>query len=288
MSIKKSLTVSNNTLETLRHVTICGLEYWSARELQSLLGYQHWNNFILALNKAIRACKKSGNDPSYHFTKVHAINTKQIDYFLSRFACYLIVQNCDSSKREIAHAQKYFAVQTRRQEMSDVIAADIERLFVRKQTTKLFKALSGVARNAGIQNNMFHTFHDAGYRGLYGGLSTEDIKILKSIPKEQRLLDRMGTTELAANQFRMTQARDKLAREQVNNPLHAILLHQAVGQEVRQAIKRIGGTMPENLRPAEHIKQVEKRIKQASKLIKLDEKDAKGFIWLPVEVQSEV
>jgi DNA-damage-inducible protein D len=184
----------------------------------------------------------------------------------------LIAQNADSRKTEAANAQKYFAVQTRRQEVSDAIAADVERLYVRKQTTKLFKALSGAAKHAGVPTNMFRTFHDAGYRGLYGGLGSEAIKALKGVLPSECLLDRMGTTELAANQFRMTQTRDKLAREQVHNPLQAILTHQLVGQEVRQAIARIGGSMPEKLAPAEHIKQVEKRVKVAAKHIQLDEK----------------
>jgi DNA-damage-inducible protein D len=149
---------------------------------------------------------------------------------------------------------------------------------LRKQTSEEFKALSGAAKQAGVQNNMFGVFHDAGYKGLYGGLSTDAIKVKKHIPPKEQLLDRMNATELAANQFRMTQTRDKLARDNINNQQQAIQAHQAVGKEVRAAIERIGGTPPENIAPAEHIKEVEKRLKSAVPKMQIGEQDAGGLL----------
>jgi DNA-damage-inducible protein D len=207
-------------------------------------------------------------------------NREVEDYHLSRFACYLIAQNGDPRKPEIAEAQKYFAIQARRQEMSDALAADLERLEIRKQASEEFKALSGAARDAGVQDRMFGVFHDAGYKGLYNGLGNEAIKQRKGIPKKDSLMDRMDTTELAANQFRMTQTRDKLARDRVSDQQTAIRTHESVGREVREAIKRIGGVMPEQIPPAEHIDEVEKRVKSTPPVLELEleERDAKGLV----------
>jgi DNA-damage-inducible protein D len=271
--------------EDLKKTNDYGAEYWSARELQPLLGYTQWRRFENAIKKAVTSCEQSGNDPGHHFAGAGkpipgGKGAVQIvpDFQLSRFACYLIAQNGDPRKPEIASAQKYFAIQTRRQELSDQAAADLERLELRKQTSEEFKALSGAAREAGVQSRMFGIFHDAGYKGLYGGLGADAIKAHKRIPENEQLMDRMDTTELAANQFRMTQARDKLARQQVHNQEQTIETNKQVGQEVREAIKRIGGTLPDNLPPAEHIKQVEKRIKQARPKLKLEGPAAKGLI----------
>ena len=160
---------------------------------------------------------------------------------------------------------------------TSALAADAERLELRKQTSEEFKALSGAARQAGVQDKMFGIFHDAGYKGLYGGLGREAIKARKGIKPKEQLLDRMDTTELAANQFRMTQTRDKLEREHVNNQQQAIKTHEQVGKEVREAIRRIGGTPPENILPAEPIREVEKRVKGTTPRLELEEKDAKGL-----------
>ncbi len=284
--VKKSLPVRGNvSFEELKKVNEHGAEFWSARELQPLLGYSQWRRFDDAIKRAMISCGQSGNDPYYHFASAGkpitggkgAVQVVE-DYHLSRFACYLIAQNGDPRKPEIAEAQKYFAIQARRQEMSDALAADLERLEIRKQTSEEFKALSGAAREAGVQDRMFGVFHDAGYKGLYGGLGNEAIKQRKGIPKKDNLMDRMDTTELAANQFRMTQARDKLVRDRVSDQQAAIRTHASVGKEVREAIKRIGGTMPEQIPPAEHINEVEKRIKSTPPVLELDEKDAKGLV----------
>lgn len=271
--------------EQFKRLTQHGAEYWTARDLQTLLGYNHWRSFEKAITKAVTSCEQSGNDPDHHFARARkpipggkGAVQEVADFQLSRFACYLIAQNGDPRKPEIALAQKYFAIQTRRQELSDAYQRDTERLELRKHTSEEFKALSGAAQDAGVQSKMFGVFHDAGYKGLYGGLGRDQIKTRKRVPEKENLLDRMGTTELAANQFRMTQTREKLAKQGIKEQRKAIDTHAEVGREVREAIRRIGGTMPENLPPAEHIKQVEKRLKDSTPRIELDEKDAKGLI----------
>ena len=273
------------TFEELKLSNEHGAEYWSARDLQPLLGYTQWRRFEQAIERAMTSCETSGNSPANHFAGAGKMvdlgsgSQREVDdYQLSRFACYLIAQNGDPRKPEIAQAQKYFAVQARRQEQSDQAAADLERLEHRKQTAEEFKALSGAAQDAGVQSKMFGVFHDAGYKGLYGGLGRDNIKQRKAIPEKDNLLDRMNATELAANQFRMTQTRDKLARDRVGSQAHAIQTHEQVGKEVRDAIKRIGGTLPENIPPAEHIKEVEKRVKTAIPKLTLDQHEAGGLL----------
>jgi DNA-damage-inducible protein D len=278
-------SIAGTSFEGLKKTNAHGAEYWSARDLQSLLGYGQWRRFEDAVKRAITSCEQSGNKPDYHFAGAGKMvelgsgsERKVEDYHLSRFACYLIAQNGDPRKPEIAQAQKYFAIQARRQELTDQFAADVERLELRKQTSEEFKALSGAAQQAGVQNRMFGIFHDAGYKGLYGGLGGEDIKARKGIPSKESLMDRMNATELAANQFRMTQTRDKLAREGIRDQQQAIHAHEQVGKEVRGAITRIGGVLPEHLPAAEHIKEVEKRIKTSTPKLELDEKDAGGLL----------
>jgi DNA-damage-inducible protein D len=285
MISKNIPTIGDQSFEDLKHSNEHDAEYWSARDLQPLLGYSQWRRFEDAVKRAITSCEQSGNNPEYHFAGAGKLigvgkgGAREVDdYQLSRFACYLIAQNGDPRKPEIANAQKYFAVQARKQELSEQLAADLERLDLRKQTTEEFKALSGAARQAGVQDKMFGVFHDAGYKGLYGGLGGDAIKTRKNIPAKEQLLDRLNATELAANQFRMTQTRDKLARENTNNQQQAIRTHEEVGKEVRAAIERIGGTLPERIPPAEHIKEVEKRIKNAVPKMELGEKDAGGLL----------
>jgi DNA-damage-inducible protein D len=281
------------SFEALKRLNEYGAEYWSARDLQPLLGYSQWRRFENAIARAITSCEQSGNEPGNHFAGAGKMvvlgsgSEREVeDYHLSRFACYLIAQNGDPRKPAIAQAQKYFAVQTRRQELSDEHAADLERLELRKQTAEEFKALSGAARQAGVDNRMFGVFHDAGYKGLYGGLGNEAIKVRKRIAPRENLMDRMNATELAANQFRMTQTRDKLARENIRTQRRAIDTHEAVGKEVRAAISRIGGTLPENIPAAEHIKTVEKRVKGATPKLALEDKDATGLLGGPDAADS--
>ena len=279
---------SPKAFEDLMLLNEHGAEYWSARDLQPLLGYSQWRRFEDAIARAIASCDTSGNNSGHHFAGAgKMIGTgkgavREVDDFhLSRFACYLIAQNGDPRKPAIAQAQKYFAIQARRQELSDQHAADVERLELRKQTAEEFKALSGAARQAGVENRMFGVFHDAGVKGLYGGLGTDAVKERKAIASKDGLMDRMNATELAANQFRMTQTRDKLARERVQSQQGAINTHETVGKEVRAAIERIGGTLPENIAPAEHIKLVEKRVKAATPKLELDARDASGLLGAP-------
>ncbi len=280
-----------SSFEDLKHLNDHGAEYWSARDLQLLLGYSQWRRFEDAIGRAQMSCEQSGNKPKNHFAgagKMVVIGSGSArnvpDFHLSRFACYLIAQNGDARKPEIAYAQHYFAVQTRKQELDEQLAADKERVELRKQTAEEFKALSGAAREAGVENRMFGVFHDAGYKGLYDGLGNEAIKTRKAIPEKENLMDRMNATELAANQFRMTQTRDKLAREGIRQQGKAIAMHEHVGREVRDAIKRIGGDLPENIPPAEHIKNVEKRIKEAVPKLELNDQHAAGLLGNTAEI----
>lgn len=281
-------TRADPSFEALKRRNHHGAEYWSARELQPLLGYSQWRRFEDAIARAMTSCEQSGNEPGHHFAgagKMVALGSGSArevpDYHLSRFACYLIAQNGDPRKPAIAQAQKYFAIQTRRQELSDAHAADLERLELRRQAGEEFKALSGAARQSGVQDRMFGVFHDAGYKGMYGGRGRDAIKVRKGIAPKDNLMDRMDATELAANQFRMTQTRDKLARENVRTQRHAIATHEAVGREVRAAIRKIGGTPPEDIPPAEPIQRVEKRVKAATPKLALEERDASGLLGGP-------
>jgi DNA-damage-inducible protein D len=274
-----------SSFEGLKKTNEHGAEYWSARDLQPLLGYSQWRRFEQAITRAQESCTQSGNEAGHHFAGAGKMiplgkgGTREVeDFHLSRFACYLIAQNGDPRKPEIAQAQQYFAIQTRRQELGDQLASDLERLEMRKHAGEEFKMLSGAAQQAGVQSRMFGVFHDAGYKGLYGGLGRDEIKTKKRIPAKDNLMDRMNATELAANQFRMTQTRDKLAREGVRTESAAIRTHLEVGKEVREAIRRIGGTLPEQIPPAEHIKEVEKRVKTAVPKLELDDKDAGGLL----------
>lgn len=240
-------------LESFKRVSPQGAEYWMARDLQPLLGYTSWENFANVIEKAKMACESAGVGPEDHFHDVtkgiaagKGAEIQRVDMFLSRYACYLIGMNGDPRKAEIGLAQTYFAVQTRRQEVRDQ-HPELRRVEMRQRVKEANRSLNSVAKDAGVQN--YGLFHDAGYRGLYG-LRLQDIKARKGISPKDDLLDRAGRVELAANEFRITQAEDKLRREKVKGETHAIHTHRQVGEAVRATIQQLGGVVPENL-PAE-------------------------------------
>jgi DNA-damage-inducible protein D len=252
--MSQPLDSTNKALEEKRRITQSGNEYWMARDLQAALGYSTWENFEEVIHRAQMACESAGANPADHFreaTKVIAAGKgaqmPRKDYFLARYACYLIAMNGDPRKPEIATAQVYFVVQTRKQELQDQLTGEERRIQLRERVRERNKSLASAAKQAGVQK--FAVFQAAGYQGLYD-LGLADIKRRKGIGKKDDLLDRAGRTELAANEFRITQTEEKLYRDKVNNEPLAIETHRTVGREVRATIKKIGGTMPENL-PAE-------------------------------------
>jgi DNA-damage-inducible protein D len=246
-------------------------EFWSARDLADVLGYTQWRNFEQAISRAIRACRTSGQDPADHFAETSKMvvigsgarrNVK--DYQLSRYACYLIIQNADPDKEIVALGQTYFAVQTRRQEITDAeilegLNEDQRRLYLRGQLADHNRQLSEAANQAGVVTAQdFAIFHDHGYMGLYGGLRAQDLQQRKGLKQGQQILDHMGSTELAANLFRATQTEEKLRRERIATKDSANATHYQVGQVVRRTIQELGGTMPEHLpTPETSIKQLE-------------------------------
>lgn len=244
--------------ESIKQTSPYGAEYWSARDLAPLLGYaSSWQNFETAIKRAKTACQQTGNPTKHHFNDtIKMINLgkgaqrKVKDYSLSRLACYLIAQNGDPRKPEIAAAQTYFAVATRENELQQLREEQQQRVELRERITENNKDLAAAAHNAGVLSRFFGLFQSAGYEGLYNGLSPEELKTRKGVPAKEDILDRMGSSELAANDFRVTQTRDKLRKEGIIGQTNAINTHREVGRTVRKAIEEIGGTMPEEL-PAE-------------------------------------
>ena len=277
--ISKALTpeeennYTESLFESIRHVNEYGQEFWYAREMQIALEYKEWRNFKKVIDKAMAACEGSENTVSDHFVDVDKIveagvTHKDIgDIQLSRYACYLIVQNGDPRKKVIALGQSYFAVKTRQQELIenyDNLDEDQKRLAIRHQMIEHNKMLVAAAKGAGVETSLdYAIFQNYGYMGLYGGLKAKDIKKRKGLSKNQDILDHMGYEELAANLFRATQAEAKLRRENIQGKDNANQAHYTVGREVRDTIKRLGGTMPENLpTPEKSIKQIEKEQKK--------------------------
>lgn len=263
------MNYSEETFETIRHTNEYGQEFWNARELQKALEYTKWDNFKKVIDKAIVACEGSNHAVSDHFADVGKIveagaTYKEIeDYQLSRYACYLIVQNGDPRKKVIALGQTYFAVKTRQQELIenyDAMSDEQKRLAIRREMREHNKELAAAAKDAGVESTLeYATFQNHGYMGLYGGLTAKDIHKRKGLKKNEQILDHMGYEELAANLFRATQAEAKLRREHIQGKDNANAAHFEVGAKVRQTIKELGGTMPENLpTPDKSIKQIER------------------------------
>lgn len=251
--------------EKIKHLDKNGVEFWTARELMRLLDYAEWRNFEVVVKKAQQACLQSGQVIHNHFVdanKMVNIGSNTVrevkDFRLDRYACYLIAQNGDSRKPEIAQAQTYFATQTRRQELSGQISVEQKRLFIRNKVKEENKNLASTAKRAGVTK--FGSFNDAGYLGLYG-MKVRDIEQYKRIKKGE-LLDRAGSTELAANLFRITQTDEKIRTQNIRGQDDASRTHFAVGSRVRQTIKDIGGAMPESLPLEKHIKEIKKDLKR--------------------------
>ena len=270
---------SEQTFESIKHINEEGQEYWLARELQPVLEYVQWRRFADAIERAKLACKNSGFEIEDHFADVGKMvglgsgaEREVDDVMLSRYACYLIVMNGDPRKEVIAVGQTYFAVKTRQQELIDnyeQLTEDQKRLAVRNEMIAHNKSLAEAAQMAGIEDAKdYAIFQNMGYQGLYGGLGAKEIHAKKGLKKSQKILDHMGSTELAANLFRATQTDEKIRRENIKGKAKANQAHFEVGAKVRQTIKELGGTMPEDLpTPQKSIKQIE-REQEKKKLAK--------------------
>jgi DNA-damage-inducible protein D len=274
------------SFEAIKHVSDDSNEFWYARELAPVLEYVQWRNFAKVLDRAMLACKNSGYAVPDHFAEVSKIveagatSKPVIDFKLTRYACYLIVQNGDPRKEVIALGQTYFAIQTRRQEVADYfnqLDEDNKRLVIRGDIKQWNQMLAESAHNAGIiSDEEYAAFQNAGYMGLYGGLKVEDIHNKKGLKKNDRILDFMSSTELIANLFRISQTEEKLKKDKAATADAANEIHFIVGKEVRGTIERVGGTMPEDLPvPHKSISAIEreqlKKLNTSPKKLMLDE-----------------
>ena len=267
---------SNQSFEDIKHIDENGIEFWYARELQKVLDYKEWRKFENVIQKAIMACKNTGIIEAEHFVGADKLskraNNAEVlikDYKLTRYACYLIAQNGDSRKKVIALAQTYFAIQTRKQEISEkehsLLSEDEKRFYQRNLTRKGNYSLNQTVKNAGVKN--FDKFHNSGYKGLYNGETADDIAKRKGLRYREDILDNMGSEELAANLFRITQTESKLKRDNISTEKEANKTHYNIGKNIREVIAKNGGTMPENLpTPEKSLKQLEKESKK--KLLK--------------------
>ena len=264
---------SNKSFEDIKHMDENGIEYWYARELQLVLDYKEWRKFEGVVRRAMKACKNSDINALDHFVgadKMVQIGSgaerMQKDYKLTRYACYLIAQNGDSRKKVIALAQTYFAVQTRKQEISEkeysMLTEDEKRFYQRDLTRKGNYSLNQTAKKAGVKN--FDRFHNSGYKGLYNGETADDIAKRKGLRYREDILDNMGSEELAANLFRITQTESKLKRDNISTEKEANRTHYNIGKNIREVIAKNGGTMPEDLpTPKKSLKQLEKENKKS-------------------------
>ncbi len=284
--MSKLIAKEYKCFEDIKNIREDGSEFWYARDLSLALDYNKWENFHKVIKRAMIACENSGHNISNDFPEVRKIvnagaTTKPlVDYELTRYACYLIVQNGDPRKEVIALGQTYFAIQTYRQEVADrfnQLDEDSRRLVVRGDIKQWNQLLAETAHNAGvITNEEFAIFQNAGYMGLYGGLTVDDIHEKKGLEVGQKILDYMGSTELIANLFRISQTEEKLRKDNVSDANTATIVHHTVGKEVRKAIEEIGGTMPEDLpTPEKSIAQIEKE-----QMKKLKEKAKNGQLML--------
>lgn len=273
LSEDEETNYTESLFESIRHVNEYGQEFWYARELQVALEYKRWDKFKNVIDKAMTACESAGNAISDHFSHVGkmveaGVAQKDIgDIQLSRYACYLIVQNGDPRKKVIALGQSYFAVKTRQQELIDHyddLDNDQKRLAVRQEMKEHNKLLVAAAKDAGVETSLdYAIFQNCGYKGLYGGMGAKEIKAHKNLHGKENILDYMGHEELAANLFRATQTEAKLRRDHIQGKDNANQTHYAVGKEVRDTIARLGGTMPEDLpTPEKSIQQLEKEQQQ--------------------------
>lgn len=266
--------MTQNQFESIKKLDDNGKEYWSSRDLAEALEYSDYRKFQNVIDKAKIACENSQEVIHNHFVHMDEMvnigsGAKRVidTIFLSRYACYLIVQNSDPTKMAVALGQTYFAIQTRRQEKADNLIEDNKRVFLREEMKKHNRSLSQSAAMAGVDN--YAIFQNYGYKGLYGGLTMHDIHERKGLKKTQQILDHMGSEELAANLFRATQTDAKIRRENIKGQTNASLAHYEVGQKVRRTIESLGGTMPENLPTPDGVNKAKTRIKKADKLKKI-------------------
>ena len=278
-----TLNINNTIFENIKHIDDVGNEFWYARELMPLLEYSKWERFTNTINNAKKACENSGYNVRYHFPMVGKMisigkraNREIIDYKLSRYACYLIVQNADPRKDAVALGQTYFAIQTRKQELSEkdynLLTEDEKRFYQRGLTKKGNFSLNKVAKDAGVKN--FDRFHNYGYKGLYNGETANDIAKRKRLRYREDILDNMGSEELADNLFRIVHTESKLKNDDIKGESNANQVHFQIGKTVRETIKKMGNTMPEDLpTPDKSLKELEKISKSKDNTLEIERRN---------------